>query len=162
MAHPPSCPQGSWPKPTFEVADVFQIKGESYNSSHVLTPEQGRLLRDISACRTAILGGHEDVCDTCGFTRPAYNSCRNRHCPKCQGAAQFEWVEKHMGRVLPTHYFHVVATLPAELRPLVHRNRQVLFPLLFQTTTRTLLALGEQRLWLTAAAAGAVVQAGRG
>ncbi len=146
MSHPPSCPQGSWPRPTFEVADVFKIKGESYNSSHVLTPEQGRLLRDISACRTATLGGHEDVCDTCGFTRPAYNSCRNRHCPKCQGAAQFEWVEKHMGRVLPTHYFHVVATLPAELRPLVHRNRRALFRLLFQTTTRTLLALGEDRL----------------
>ncbi|MBW1687940.1 MAG: transposase zinc-binding domain-containing protein [Deltaproteobacteria bacterium] len=88
MSHRPSCPQGSWPRPTFEVADVFRIKGESYNSSHVLTPEQGRLLRDIPACRTAILGGHEDVCDTCGFTRPAYNSCRNRHCLEAAGG---EW-----------------------------------------------------------------------
>ena len=146
MSHRPSCPQGSWPRPTFEVADVFRIKGEAYDSTHVLTPEQGRALRDISSCRTARLGGHEEVCDSCGYARPAYNSCRNRHCPKCQGAAQRHWVEQHLGRILPVHYFHVVATLPAQLRPLVHRNRLALFGLLFHAASRSLLALGQDRL----------------
>ena len=81
-------------------------------------------MRAIESCRTAALGGHLEVCDTCGFERPAYNSCRNRHCPKCQAGAQLAWVDKHVARVLPTHYFHVVFTLPDELRPLVHRNRK--------------------------------------
>jgi hypothetical protein len=106
-------------------------------------------MRAIVVCRTAALGGHIDTCDKCGFERPAYNSCRNRHCPKCQGSAQAAWVEKHVARVLPTHYFHVVFTLPAELRPLVHRNRRLLFDRLFETASQTLLTLGEERLGAT-------------
>jgi hypothetical protein len=131
------------------VAEIFRARGQSYRASHVLTPEQGKAMRAIEACRTATLGGHTDACDTCGFERPAYNSCRNRHCPKCQGGAQAAWVEKHMARVLPTHYFHVVFTLPAELRPLVHRNRRLLFELLFETAVQTLLTFAKDRLGAT-------------
>lgn len=105
-------------------------------------------MRAIETCRTAALGGHVDVCDQCAFERPAYNSCRNRHCPKCQGLAQARWLGKQMERVLPTHYFHVVFTLPHELRALALHNRQRLFDILFEGASRTLLELGhdEQRL----------------
>jgi putative transposase/transposase-like zinc-binding protein len=132
-----------------DIADIFRVHGEAYRTSHVLTPEQAKAMRAIVACRTAALGGHLDTCDSCGFERPAYNSCRNRHCPKCQGSAQAAWVEKHVARVLPTHYFHVVFTLPAELRPLVHRNRRLLFELLFETASQTLLTLAQDRLGAT-------------
>lgn len=106
-------------------------------------------MRAIVRCRTVALGGHLDECDSCDFTRPSYNSCCNRHCPKCQGAAQTAWVQKHVRRILQTHYFHVVSTLPAELRPLVHDNRRVLFRLLFQAAPAALLELGQDRLGAT-------------
>ena len=105
-------------------------------------------MRAIEVCRTHVLGGHADVCDGCGFTRPAYNSCRNRHCPKCQALTQAAWIERRMQHVLATHYFHVVFTLPHELQPLAMRNRKLVFDLLFSAASRTLLVLGndEQRL----------------
>ena len=106
-------------------------------------------MRAIRLCRTAALGGHLEVCDHCDFERPAYNSCRNRHCPKCQARDQAAWVDKHVARILPTHYFHVVFTLPAELRDLVHRNRKLLFDLVFETASKTLLDLGKDRLGAT-------------
>ena len=140
-----ACPSGEG-RPRLEVADVFRAKGEAYNQSHVLTPVQARTLRAICRCRTAALGGHLEVCDRCGFERPAYNSCRNRHCPKCQARAQAAWVDKHEARILPSHYFHVVFTLPAKLRDLVHRNRKLLFDLLFYAASETLLQLGKERL----------------
>jgi hypothetical protein len=150
LPHPLSCPGEGSPRPALEVADIFRTHGEVYRASRVLTPEQGRAMSAIGACRTAALGAHEeDVCDCCGFTRPAYNSCRNRHCPKCQAGAQAAWVQKHVARILPTHYFHGVFTLPAELRGLVHRNRRLLFGLLFETASETLLDLGQDRLGAT-------------
>jgi hypothetical protein len=133
-------------RPFLDIADVLRVHGDAYRCSHVLTPEQARAMRAIVVCRTAALGGHLDTCDSCGFERPAYNSCRNRHCPKCQGSAQAAWVDEHVARVLPTHYFHVVFTLPADLRPLVHRNRRSLFELLFETASQTLLTLAQDRL----------------
>lgn len=135
-------------RPRFEVADVFRASIESYRQNHVLTSEQERVVRDLLACRTAALGGHIDVCDDCGFERPAYNSCRNRHCPKCQGLAQALWLDKRKEHLLPVNYFHVVFTLPAELRPLALSNRRAVFSLLFQAASETLLALGrdEERL----------------
>jgi hypothetical protein len=99
-------------------------------------------MRAIETCRTPIQGGHLDVCDTCGHTRPAYNSCRNRHCPKCQALAQARWVHQRLARLLPTPYFHVVFTLPAALRPLALHNRKRVFALLFQAAAQTLLTLG--------------------
>lgn len=105
-------------------------------------------MRAIEVCRTKALGGHVDVCDACTFARPAYNSCRNRHCPKCQALTQAAWIEKRMEHVLPTHYFHVVFTLPHELGPLARWNRKIVFDLLFSAAASTLLQLGKdgQRL----------------
>ena len=89
-------------------------------------------MRDIEVCRTIALGGHIDVCDSCGYEQPSYNSCRNRHCPKCQSMAQAKWIAKRKERILPTHYFHVVLTLPAALRPLARCNPRRIYDILFQ------------------------------
>jgi hypothetical protein len=114
----------------------------------VLSPAQRAAMRAIEVCRTAQLGGHVDVCGACAFARPAYNSCRNRHCPKCQALTQAAWVEKRMEYVLPTHYFHVVFTLPHEIAALALRNRKMIFNLLFSAAAHTLLEFGndDQRL----------------
>jgi len=135
-------------RPCLEVADIFRVHGEVYRQKHALLPEQRDVMRAIEVCRTEILGGHVDVCNACGLARPAYNSCRNRHCPKCQALTQAVWIEKRMERVLPTHCFHVVFTLPHELGPLALRNRLFIFDLLFSSASRTLLELGrdEHRL----------------
>lgn len=140
MAAPHAC--GEQPnRPSLEVAQIFERFGQDLAQSR-LTPEQAKAVRAIRACRTPALGGHLLVCSGCGYSRPAYNSCRNRHCPKCQALAQARWVEACMARILPVPYFHVVFTLPQELRHLVHRNRRELFELLFASAARTLLTLG--------------------
>jgi len=108
----------------------------------VLTPEQHKVMRAIEICRTSVLGGHLDVCKSCGYESPSYNSCRNRHCPKCQALAQAQWLEKRRERILPVPYFHVVLTIPGELRPLAFLNRRLFFELLFQSASKTLLTLG--------------------
>jgi hypothetical protein len=130
-------------RPRFEVADVFRAHGEAYRQSHSLSGDQLKVMRAIEACRTEVLGGHLDVCPGCGFQRPSYNSCLNRHCPKCQSLAQARWIEQRIERILPVHHFHVVFTLPAELRPLARYNRASLFGLLFAAASRTLLDLGD-------------------
>ena len=129
-------------RPTLELADIVREHGEAYRRQHRLTPEQHAVLGAIVRCRTAELGGHVDVCLACGQSTPSYNSCRNRHCPKCQSLAQARWIEGRMARVLPTHYFHVVFTLPAELRPLAALHRREVFDLLFAAASATLLELG--------------------
>ena len=113
-----------------------------------LTPEQHQVLGAIARCRTASLGGHVEVCLACGHERPICNSCRNRHCPKCQALAQARWVEARSERLLPVPYFHVVFTLPAELRAIAKLNRQLVFNALFQAASETLieLALDPKRL----------------
>jgi Putative transposase/Transposase zinc-binding domain len=141
VPHPSSCVEERAPRPAPLVADIVRAHGPDFQRTHVLTPGQGRTLRAIAACRTAALGGHLDVCLACGYSRPSYNSCRNRHCPSCQGKASAAWVEARMQRVLPTPYFHLVFTLPEQLRPLVHRNRRRLFDLLFKAASQTLLTL---------------------
>lgn len=130
------------PRPNLEVAEIFRTHGEAYLDRHTVNPDQLAAMRSIAACRTPALGGHVDICDHCGHERPAYNSCRNRHCPKCQSLRQAKWVEQRLARLLPTHYFHVVFTLPAALRPLAHRNRRRVFTLLFRAAAQTLYALG--------------------
>jgi predicted RNA-binding Zn-ribbon protein involved in translation (DUF1610 family) len=142
MAHTVPCARESAPRPRLEVADVFAAFGEACRQDHPLTQEQRKAFEAILACRTARLGGHLDSCHKCGFERPSYNSCRNRHCPKCQGLAAARWVLGRKHSLLPVHYFHVVFTLPAELRPLALRNRETLFSLLFEAASGTLLALG--------------------
>ena len=130
-------------RPRLEVADVFRAFATSYRAHHTLNPDQARVFDAILACRTAALGGHLDVCEDCGFERPSYNSCFNRHCPRCQGIAALRWVESRKKTILPVAYFHVVFTLPAELRPLALRNRQAIFDLMFETASKTLLTLGQ-------------------
>jgi hypothetical protein len=129
-------------RPLLEIAAIFRAHGEVYRQRHTVNADQRAAMHAIETCRTAALGGHLDVCDTCGHERPAYNSCRNRHCPKCQSLRQAQWIEQRLTRLLPTHYFHVVFTLPAALRPLAHCNRRRLFTLLFQAAAQTLLTLG--------------------
>jgi predicted Zn-ribbon and HTH transcriptional regulator len=128
--------------PRLEVADIVRLHGKTFMQSHVLSPEQREVLQAISVCRTAALGGHLDVCDACGYEQPSYNSCRNRHCPKCQSLSQAKWIAARKEKLLPTKYFHIVFTLPAELRPVVFANRERAFNLLFEAASATLLAFG--------------------
>jgi hypothetical protein len=128
-------------QPGLELADVVRAYGEAFTRSYRLRPEQHAVLRAVELCRTASLGGHLDVCGACGHEQPSYNSCRNRHCPKCQSLAQARWIEGRLERLLPVHYFHVVFTLPSELRAVARRSRQALFDMLFASAAQTVLAL---------------------
>ena len=129
-------------RPLLEVADIVRAYGDAFTSAHALSPDQLAVLGAVRRCRTAALGGHVDVCGSCDHAEIAYNSCRNRHCPKCQSVAQARWVERRMERVLPTHAFHVVFTLPSQLRALALVNRKLIFDLLFACAAETLLDLG--------------------
>ena len=100
----------------------------------------------VSICRTQDLGGHLDRCDRCGFERPAYNSCRNRHCPKCQSLAKAKWLEKQTSELLPVGYFHLVFTLPHQLNPLILAHKKTLLALLFKAVSETVLEFGQSRL----------------
>src|SRR5271169_3730681 len=106
-------------RPPLEVADILRAHGDAYRATHPVSTAQAAVLRHLVTCRTAALGGHVDACGQCGFTRVSYNSCRDRHCPKCQAVKRAEWLEKRLQRLLPVAYFHVVFTLPATLHPLV-------------------------------------------
>jgi hypothetical protein len=114
-----------------------------------LGPERRRVVRDIQQCRTSALGGHLGVCDRCGRHKPFYNSCRNRHCPKCQSLEQARWVEAQRGGLLPVEYFHLVFTVPAALHPFFLRNRRQSYSLLFQAAIGALHAVCRQRLGAT-------------
>jgi hypothetical protein len=131
-----------------EVADIVRRFGDELTRSRVLSFEQRRVLSAIELCRTARLGGHVDVCVDCGHKRPAYNSCRDRHCPKCQWLVSQRWLDRRLQRMLPVHHFHVVFTLPGELRLLTMYNRKVLFGLLFESASSALkkLAADDRRL----------------
>ena len=136
-------PEASPPRPKLEVADIFRAHGEAFRARFSLTEEQRKAMAAIETCRTAVLGGHMDACDRCDFERPSYNSCRNRHCPKCQALTQSQWLDKHLEKVLPCPYFHLVFTLPSQLRELTRLNPKRMFELLFEASTETLKQLGE-------------------
>ncbi|HTX71863.1 MAG TPA: IS91 family transposase [Rectinemataceae bacterium] len=123
-----------------EVADVFREHGAGFlkNSGHSISVEQRRVLRDIARCRTAALGGHRQRCEHCGYEDISYNSCRNRHCPKCQASTRAEWLEKEAANLLDVPYFHVVFTLPAEVGPLALQNRREVYGALFRAASDTL------------------------
>jgi hypothetical protein len=125
-----------------ELADLVRAHGAAYRQSHRLTRGQHRALRAIAACRTAALGGHTETCDHCGALRIAYNSCRNRHCPKCQTLAKERWLAARQAELLPVEYFHVVFTLPHALNPLLQGNPRVLYRLLFAAARETLATFG--------------------
>src|SRR5437870_7058942 len=115
--------------PRLEEAEVFRRFSTAYleKFESTVSSEQRRVLRDLVRCRTAELGGHVEACDGCGHRRIAYNSCRNRHCPKCQGGARAEWLGERAAELLPVEYFHVVFTLPAELGPLALQNQRLVY-----------------------------------
>ena len=130
-------------RPVLEVADVVRQYGEAYLArySATVSPAQRRVLRAIAACRTAALGGHLTQCDHCDHAENAYNSCRNRHCPTCQGSAQAAWLAARAAELLEVPYFHVVFTLPHTLSPLVLQNPRPLYTCLFQAVSETLLTV---------------------
>jgi hypothetical protein len=124
-------------RPRLEVADVVRAHGDDYRRAHTPSLTQQKVLYHIAACRTAALGGHVDECDDCGHQRISYNSCRDRHCSKCQGPQRAEWLQQRLERLLPIPYFHVVFTLPEELKPLVLRNKRIAFKILFDAAAKT-------------------------
>ena len=129
-----------------ELADIFRRYGESYRKTHFLPASQRKVMRAVSVCRTPELGGHLDRCDACGFERPAYNSCRNRHCPKCQSLAKAKWLKKQTSELLPVGYFHLVFALPHEFNRLILAHKKILLALLFKAVSETLLEFGQRRL----------------
>jgi hypothetical protein len=135
-------------RPAFELADVFRRYGASYeraNAGHLGRVER-RVIGAITACRTAALGGHVEQCDDCGAVRIAYNSCRNRHCPKCQGAARAEWLAARRAELLPVPYFHVVFTLPPAAAEIAFQNKQTVYGLLMRAAAEALMTLAAKRL----------------
>jgi hypothetical protein len=127
-----------------ELAEVFRQYGESYRRTHRVSACEQKVIRAVSICRTQDLGGRLDRCDTCGFERPAYNSCRNRHCPKCQSLAKAKWLEKQTSELLPVGYFHLVFTLPHQLNPLILAHKKTLLALLFKAVSETVLECAER------------------
>ena len=126
-------------RPALEVAQIFRRHGQEYRKNQGLSREQHQAMRDIERCRTARLGGHVDVCSRgCGYLAISYNSCRNRHCPKCQSLKQAKWLAARLERLLPIHYFHLVVTLPHELQALARFNPELVFNLLFESASRAL------------------------
>ena len=125
------------------MADIFRQHGPAYRQSHRLPRNHWRVMRAIEVCRTATLGGHKDQCDQCGHLEISYNSCRNRHCPKCQTLRKEQWIEARREDLLPIEYFHVVFTIPSELNPLVLMNQKVLYDLLFRSASETLAELAQ-------------------
>ena len=133
----------------YDIADIVRAHRSALEAQQRLTRAQKRVLTDIAQCRTAALGGHIDRCEACGYEHPSYNSCRNRHCPKCQALAQQAWIEARRARMLDVRHFHVVFTLPAELRALAAFAPRVVFRALLHAAQRTLQALAKTRLRAT-------------
>ena len=138
-----------------EVADIFRSHGPSYRATHPLPLQQLKTMRAVEICRTAELGGHVDECEDCGHVKISYNSCRNRHCPKCQFLKKEQWIEARERELLPIAYFHVVFTLPEELNAVALRNREVLYNLLDAHGTRTRASRRPDRLHCRAPHVGA-------
>jgi Transposase zinc-binding domain/Putative transposase len=130
-------------RPVLEVADIFRGHGPAWrqaNAGHV-SLDQLKVMSAIESCRTAALGGHVARCQDCAYTTIAYNSCRNRHCPKCQGAAAKQWLAERAAELLPVPYFHVVFTLPAPIADIASQNKAVIYDLLFKVSAETMLTI---------------------
>jgi len=125
-----------------EVADILREHIAEYQETYPLLPEQYKIVHNLLSCRTAVLGGHVEKCDHCGTERIAYNSCRNRHCPKCQHMPRERWLEKRKAELLPIPYFHNVFTLPHDLNSIVLFNKKIMLNILFKAVSETLLAFG--------------------
>ena len=131
------------PRPGLEIADIFRAHGPAYRHEHAghLNLPQLKVMSAIENCRTAALGGHVSACAKCGHQHVAYNSCRNRHCPKCQGLAAREWMQARIEDLLPVEYFHAVFTLPAQIADIAFQNKAAVYGLLFKASSQTLLTL---------------------
>jgi hypothetical protein len=137
-------------RPTFDTADIVRVHLPALLCAQPLTTEQAEVLKAITLCRTAALGGHTNHCVECGLCEDSsYNSCRNRHCPKCQALTQERWIEGRARAILPIPHFHVVFTLPEEFRPLARDHPRQIYDALFRCTSATLLEMGRSRLGIT-------------
>jgi hypothetical protein len=130
-------------RPKLEVADIFRDHGAAWRSANAgrISLGQLKVMSAIERCRTAALGGHVERCEKCSHTIIAYNSCRNRHCPKCQGAAAREWLAEREAELLPVPYYHVVFTLPARIADIAYHNKAVIYDLLFKASSETMLTI---------------------
>ncbi len=131
------------PRPALEVADIFRDHGAAWraaNAGHV-SLDQFKVMSAVERCRTAALGGHVAACEDCGHSHIAYNSCRNRHCPKCQGAAARDWLADREAELLPVGYFHLVFTLPSEIADIAYQNKRVIYGLLFKASAEATLTI---------------------
>jgi predicted Zn-ribbon and HTH transcriptional regulator len=131
----------------WEVADVFRLYGDNYRQSHSLPYEKIKVMHHIEVCRTAELGGHIQQCDQCGFEQIAYNSCRDRHCPKCQCLVKEQWLNDRKAELLPCGYFHFVFTLPHDLNPIILCNKKITLQILFSAVSETLQAFAKDPQW---------------
>jgi hypothetical protein len=133
-------------KPKWEVADIFRMHGKEYRCNHALPLSHLKVMQSIEVCRTSYLGGHVEECELCGFKKPSYNSCRNRHCPKCQSLTKARWLQDRKAELLPVGYFHDVFTLPHKLNALILNNKKTLLNILFKSVSETLLEFGRNNL----------------
>jgi predicted Zn-ribbon and HTH transcriptional regulator len=131
------------PRPVLEVADIFRAHGQAWRSANAghVSLDQLKVMNAIEHCRTAALGGHVERCEDCHYTTVAYNSCRNRHCPKCQGAAAKQWLADRQSELLPVPYYHVVFTLPVAIADIAYQNKAVVYDLLFKASAETMLTI---------------------
>ena len=135
-------------RPRYEVADVFRKYGEQYRKENKMTAKQKAVMHAIENCRTSSFGYHADVCDECSHLEIEYNSCRDRHCPKCQSIAKRLWIRSRLNDLLPVAYYHVVFTLPHFLNGLLEYNKEFFYNLLFDSSSETLLKFGRDPKWL--------------
>ena len=135
-----------FPKPRYDIADIVRAHRPALERRQYLSRSQKRVLTAIARCRTAALGGHLEVCTDCGREHPVYNSCRNRHCPKCQAAAQQKWIDARAARILAIPHFHLVFTLPSELKCLAQWHPVEIYGALFRCVSELLLELGRTKM----------------
>ena len=134
-------------KEQVELADIFRRYADDYRRSHTVSYEQLKVMRHIEICRTAVLGGHVEQCDQCAFELIAYNSCRDRHCPKCQTLTKEQWLNDRKAELLPCGYFHLVFTLPHDLNPIILSNKKTALNILFASVNQTLQAFAKDPQW---------------
>jgi hypothetical protein len=130
----------------WELADIFRKYGDEYRRTHRMPLSHHKVMHAVEVCRTSYLGGHMRTCSHCGYEHPTYNSCGNRHCPKCQSLARLRWVKKREEELLPVDYFHNVFTLPHKLNALARPNKKVIYDILFKSASETLIQFGENEL----------------
>ncbi len=134
-------------KEQVEMADIFRRYADDYRRSHAVSYQQLKVMRHIEICRTAVLGGHVEQCDQCAFELIAYNSCRDRHCPKCQTLTKEQWLNDRKAELLPCGYFHLVFTLPHDLNPIILSNKKTALNILFAAVNQTLQAFAKDPQW---------------